>query len=169
MERRLDAGDCKLPYLLLLAPPSTTSTRAHSSPANGICAPRPLITGSSPSPCTHTLPPPPPPAAPTPSRCIAFLLLLVVCGVVAIIVVKIINPNRKKVLQGAQAALNDTLNAINNTDIGGTIIGGAKNITDTATGAVREGVTGSNGRRMLLHQLLQHALELNARLEAGMH
>lgn len=88
---------------------------------------------------------------------------------VAIIVIKIINPNRKKVLEGAQAALNDTLNAINNTDIGGTIISGAKNITDTATGAVRDGVTGGSGRRMLLHQLLQHALELNARLEANMH
>ncbi|KAG2491964.1 hypothetical protein HYH03_009695 [Edaphochlamys debaryana] len=40
-------------------------------------------------------------------KCIAFLLLLVVCGVVAIIVVKIINP--KKVKEGAQAIISDSV------------------------------------------------------------
>ncbi|GIL53418.1 hypothetical protein Vafri_9009 [Volvox africanus] len=79
-------------------------------------------------------------------KCIAFLLLLVVLGVVAIIVLKIINPNKKKVQEGANAAIgkvNETL---------GSIIGGN---SPPPSGAAR---------RMLVQKVLLHVLELNATL-----
>ncbi|GLI67196.1 hypothetical protein VaNZ11_011118 [Volvox africanus] len=79
-------------------------------------------------------------------KCIAFLLLLVVLGVVAIIVLKIINPNKKKVQEGANAAIskaNETL---------GSIIGGNSPPPSAA------------GRRMLVQKALLHVLELNATL-----
>ncbi|KXZ54711.1 hypothetical protein GPECTOR_4g779 [Gonium pectorale] len=102
-------------------------------------------------------------------KCIAFLLLLVVVGVVAIIVVKIINPNRKKIQQGAEAIVSNVTTAINNTNIGSSAISATTGAINTATDAVSGAVsnaanTVSNtnlGRRMLLTKLISHLLVLN--------
>ncbi|GIL91658.1 hypothetical protein Vretimale_9586 [Volvox reticuliferus] len=79
-------------------------------------------------------------------KCIAFLLLLVVLGVVAIIVLKIINPNKKKVQEGASAVISNV------TDAAGSIIGKG---SPPPAGAAR---------RMLMQKALLHVLELNATL-----
>ncbi|EFJ47278.1 Qb-SNARE, NPSN-family [Volvox carteri f. nagariensis] len=96
-------------------------------------------------------------------KCIAFLLLLVVLGVVAIIVIKIINPNRKKVQEGAQAIISNVTSAINSTDVGSTI---TSKVTNTVNGILNNGSSSSSsaGRRMLAQKVLLHALELNATL-----
>ncbi|PNH03475.1 putative plant SNARE 11 [Tetrabaena socialis] len=90
------------------------------------------------------------------SRCIAFLLLLTVVGVVAIIVVKIIKPNKDKVVAGATAIANSTINAINSTSAGSAAISGTTGAVGTATGAL--------GRRALVQVAIRHLLELNATL-----
>ncbi len=93
-------------------------------------------------------------------RCIAFLLLLTVLGVVAIIVVRIINPNRRRVVEGASAIVNSTVNAVNGTSVGNAAIAGT-------TSVVSQGVNSVNntlGRRSLLMASIRHLLELNATL-----
>ncbi|GLC53382.1 hypothetical protein PLESTB_000738700 [Pleodorina starrii] len=84
-------------------------------------------------------------------KCIAFLLLLTVLGVVAIIVIKIIKPNRKKVQEGASAILNATVNAANET---------LSPVIDTVVNKT----SGILNRRMLAQKALLHLLELNATL-----
>ncbi|GFR50445.1 hypothetical protein Agub_g12666 [Astrephomene gubernaculifera] len=93
-------------------------------------------------------------------KCIAFLLLLVVVGVVAIIVVKIIKPNHKKVVEGAQAAISNITSAINSTSAGSTAIGAVSGAASQAADAV----SSVTGRRLLLEKALRHVLELNATL-----
>lgn len=102
-------------------------------------------------------------------RCIAFLLLLTVVGVVVIIVLKIINPNKKKIAQGASAALNQTINAINDTAAGSSAIGAVTGAVNTAINQTSNAVGSIGGRRSLLSRpvltkALLHLMELNATL-----
>ncbi|KAG2491966.1 hypothetical protein HYH03_009697 [Edaphochlamys debaryana] len=89
-------------------------------------------------------------------KCIAFLLLLVVCGVVAIIVLKVVNP--KKVKEGAVGAYNQTmLLCMADPECN-------KTLYDT-TGAIQTAVNATGfGRRALLGRALHHVLEFNATL-----
>lgn len=66
-------------------------------------------------------------------KCIMFLMLVAVCGVVALIVLKVINP--KKASEGIQAAYNDTCNSLN--------------VTCNVTGTIQELLNRLTGRKLL--------------------
>ncbi|KAG2434695.1 hypothetical protein HXX76_007585 [Chlamydomonas incerta] len=102
-------------------------------------------------------------------KCIAFLLLLTVVGVVVIIILKIINPNKKKIAQGASAIVNQTVSAINSTSAGSSAISSVTNAVNTAINTTTNAANSIGGRRSLLHRpvltkALMHLLELNATL-----
>lgn len=76
-----------------------------------------------------------------PRRCIMFLLFLVVCGVIALVIVKVINPN-KHAIQAAAATV-----GVNTTDWTHQISNGV----NTAVTTVTNGATNAVSGRKLLH------------------
>lgn len=96
-----------------------------------------------------------------PSRCILFLLFLVVCGVIALVIVKVINPNKGKI---AAAANNLGINA---TEIANQAQNAIANGVNQAVGAVQQGLNGQagaspaaaagGGRRRLRQQMMYAA------------
>lgn len=85
--------------------------------------------------------------APPPARCIAFLLFLVVAGVIALVVVKVINPNKKKVTDAVVAITPNVTIPFDTSAIDG--------VLDKVTGAVQGAVT---GRRLFMEMMLGLAL-----------
>ena len=74
-----------------------------------------------------------------------FLLFLVVCGVIALVIVKVINPNKKKIQDAAA-----DVPLPNVTDI-----------VNTATGAVKDALAqaGQPSGRRLMQQMIFEALD----------
>ncbi|GBF88675.1 hypothetical protein Rsub_01574 [Raphidocelis subcapitata] len=89
-------------------------------------------------------------------KCIMFLLFLVVAGVIALVVVKVINPNKKHIAEAAAAA------GVNTTQIAGQIASGVTQASQqvasglsTGVGAIGNGISGRRRRRRLFELMLQ--------------
>lgn len=93
-------------------------------------------------------------------KCIAFLLFLVAAGVVAIIVVKIVNPNKNQIVAAAcnitscEAAVNWTENLINSG------LNSASNGLNSAANSANSATGLTTGRRMLGEKFLRAAWAL---------